>query len=175
MTGKTLGGKSFSNTPDVNGNLVLVATPGQGLVLQSVFQAVASQSGTSVLAFANTTPVVANGTQVWTQTITPKLATSNINLNGTFSFDAGANSRTLIVMLFRGSVCIGVTEAQCVTSGRTSTVSFNVNDAPGSTASQTYSIRVAMSQSGTWYVNQSSTPYFNGALALSGVTVMEMS
>lgn len=175
MTGKILGGKSYSLNPDVLGVPLLLPSSGLGVVVQSIFQAVASQSGTSVLAFANTTPTIANGTQVWAQAITPQFATSKINLNGSFSFDAGANSRTLIVMLFRGSVCIGVTEAQCVTSGRTTTVAFNVIDSPASNATQTYSIRVALSQSGTWYVNQSSTPYFNGMLALNGVTVSELS
>lgn len=175
MVGKSLGGRSFTAIPDVLGVPLCLPTAGEGVLVQSKFSVVAAQSGTTVLAFANTTPLVTNGTQVWSQAITPKFTTSRVTLKGNFSFDCGTNGRSLTIMLFRGSVCIGVTTALCTTAGRPVPVSFQVSDTPGVVTAQTYSVRVALNSSGTWYVNQSSTPYFNGMLARNGVTVTELS
>ena len=129
----------------------------------------------AVHVLSNSTPTVSNGTQVWSCSVKPQLDTSKINLAGTFTFDSGLDSRTLIVMLFRGSVCIGVTEAYLAKLGRAVPVAFNITDSPASTATQTYSIRVGINQTGTWYVNQAATPYFNGMLAKNGITVSELS
>jgi hypothetical protein len=152
---------------------VLINASSSSVVLQVIPSSVPATSGTSTITLANTTPTTANGTQVWSQTITPLASTSHINIAGSFTADHGTTNREVIALFFRGTTCIGVTGAFVSTIARIYPITFNFNDMPGSTATQTYSIRVACNAAGTWYVNQTSTAYFNGMLAMNGITVTE--
>jgi hypothetical protein len=172
MTTDVLGAHNFSETPTVNGVPLAV---GPHEILQAIPSAIAAQTGTTLIAFANTTPLVTAGTQIWSQTITPSSLTNKINIGGAFMFDTGTAARTLVAALFRGSVCIGVTDMTVTTIARAVPLSFNFSDIPASLTAQTYSIRVGLNAAGTWYVNQTSTAYWNGMLAKNGVLVLEIS
>jgi hypothetical protein len=171
MSSLVLGAQSYAETPDVNGVPLALST--DAILLQALTSVVAAATGTSTIPFANTTPLVTAGTQVWSQAITPHATTSRINVRGAFLYDCGTTGRTLVVCLFRGSVCIGVTEALLSTATRAIPISFNFTDSPAAITAQTYSIRVGLNANGTWYVNQTATPYFNGLMALNGITVSE--
>ena len=159
------------------GNVTAAAppAPGSGKLLQTVASAVAAQTGTTTLTLANTTPTTSMGTQIWTSSITPGATTSKIFLSGSFLFDCLTVSRELISMVFRGTTCIGVTRNTLVVKGLCVPVMLSFVDAPASTSAQTYSIRVALTNSSTWYVNQSSTAaQFNGLLASSSILLQEL-
>lgn len=152
---------------------VLLSSAASSVVLQVIPSIVPATSGTGTITLANTTPTTANGTQVWSQVITPLASTSHINIAGAFTADHGTTNREVVAMFFRGTTCIGVTGVFISTIARLYPIAFNFNDTPGTTSALTYSIRVAGNASGTWYVNQNSTAYFNGMLALNGITVTE--
>lgn len=161
------------SAPTTHSNTV-VFKAGSGQVNQSISSIVAAQSGTTIMTLSNTVPASTTGTQIWSQVITPLAATSDINIDGSFLFDCGTAGRELIAMLFRGTVCIGVTTNLCTTVARGVPISFNFTDLPGIITPVTYSIRVALNASGTWYVNQTSTAYFGGMQALNGILVEEL-
>jgi hypothetical protein len=48
------------------------------------------------------------------------------------------------------------------------------DDLPAAITAQTYTIRVAGSGTGSWYVGQGPTAYFNGMLALNGIITQEL-
>lgn len=174
MTTEILGSMTYAETPTVNGSPVLLNETNGGAVLQSLTTLVNATSGTTTYTLANTTPTITSGTQVWSQIITPTATTSRINMVGSFCISHGTANRTVIVMLFRESTCIAV-EAQLVaTASSLMRIALMVTDLPGVTTAQTYSIRVAGSAGGTWYVGQTSTAYFNGLLARNSILVQEL-
>ena len=176
MTSKTLGGHSFSLTPDVLGVPLLLPSANLGVEVQSVSAVVAAQSGTSTVALTNSTPTQASaGTVVWSQSITPKYASSDVEIQGSFLYDSSNSARQLVVSVFRGTVCVGVTLAYLTTSGKPVPVSISFNDSPSSITAQTYTIYVGQSSSGTWYVGQATSSLFNGMLAKGVVLLKELS
>jgi hypothetical protein len=154
-----------------------VPVVGSGQPIQQTFSNIAATTGTSTITLANTTPTTAMGTQIWSHTITPTYTTSNVNISGAFCYSLSTTSRQLTAAFFRGSTCIGVVGASISTTTLIYTLPFNFIDTPGSTSTQTYSIRVGISNgTGTWYIGQTGTTgnNFNGMLAKSGVTVSEL-
>jgi hypothetical protein len=152
----------------------LIADGNSDIMYQALTSTVAAQSGTTTIPLANTTPTTASGTQIWSQVITPIFSTSRINIDGSFIVDSATISREITACFFRGTTCIGVTGANIATVARAVPITFNITDAPATTAATTYTIRVGVSSAATWYVNQTSTPYFNGMYALNGITVSEI-
>jgi hypothetical protein len=174
MSTEILGSFSFLETPLVNGSPVLLNTINKGAVLQSITSIVPASSGTSTYTLANTTPLITSGSQVWSQVITPTAITSRINIISSFVVSHGTANRTIIAMLFRGSTCIAVVPVISTTASTLLNIPLRVTDSPGDTTPQTYSIRIAGSGNGTWYVGQTSTAYFNGLLAKNGVLLQEL-
>jgi hypothetical protein len=145
-----------------------------GSVLQALATNVNAATGTASLTLSNTAPTIASGTQIWTQTITPSATTSRIALRGAFIVAHATNARTMIAMVFRGTTCISVITQYCATSNTMNTLPISIVDSPASTAALTYSIRIAASTTGTWYVGQTATPYFAGLLATSDILTQEL-
>jgi hypothetical protein len=174
MPTEILGSVTYLEAPTVNGSPVLLNETGIGSILQSSTSIVNPASGTTTYTLANTTPVITSGTQVWTSNITPTALTSKINICGSFVVSHGTANRTIISMLFRGNTCIAV-GTQVITSANTLwNIPFMVTDLPNTTSGQTYSIRVAGSAGGTWYVGQTSAAYFNGLLAKNSILLQEL-
>jgi len=148
---------------------------GAGSVLQTISSTVPALSGTTVITLSNNTPLITDGVQLWSATITPKSTSSKININGSFSYSSSQSTRQLVAYVFRGSTCIGATAAYISTTLVLTPVVIDFQDTPSSTAAQTYSIRVAGVSTQTWYVNQYSTARFNGMLARSTITLQEIS
>lgn len=163
---------------DVTTALTYVPVPrtaGLGTVLQTISANVAASSGTTTVVLDNTTPTITTGTEVASLIITPTAATSKIKFNGSFVVDQTNNGRAVIAFFFRNSVCIGTTSAWIQTSGNPTNLSFQFVDSPATTATTTYSIRVA-STANTWYVSQSSAgARFGGTYALNTVALTELS
>jgi hypothetical protein len=177
MSTPVLGSYSFTDRPDVGGvNVALITdiTAGSGSVLQTIATNIAASTGTSTITLNNTAPTIASGTQIWTQAITPSTVTSKVALRGAFIVANNTAARTIVAMVFRGSTCIGVTGQYCATANTLNSVSISIVDSPASTAAQTYTIRIAGSGVGTWYVQQTATAYFAGLLATSDILLQEI-
>jgi hypothetical protein len=110
-------------------------------------------SGTSIIA-TNTTPVSTNGTQLWTQTITPNNANSKFTIDQTLMVDTNTTNRNISIALFRNTTCVYAVGVNIATPGRPQILNVHAIDQPGSINSVVYSLRVGISSSGTWYVNQ---------------------
>jgi hypothetical protein len=145
-----------------------------GEMVQSFSSSITFTTGTTTKTDANTTPVSTDGTQVWSQSITPSATTSKVNIHGSVVIDHGTNNRRVILAVFRGTTCIGVAAGYIITAGQFKTVPISFTDSPASTAAQTYTIRVWGSASGTWYVGRGVTAYYNGMLANQSIIVSEL-
>lgn len=150
---------------------------GGGQVLRSISSVVpASGAQTATYTLSNNVPASTTGIQVWTNSIAPITTTSKVRVTGTFSVAAGNAGRTLIAFVFRGTTCIGVAGTICSTANTgVSQISIDVVDSPATTATTTYSVRVASTAATTWYVNQLNTAYFAGLLAKSTLNLLELS
>lgn len=141
-------------------------------VRQILFSVPAPASGTSDIPDDNTTPLISEGTEIWTQAITPTTASSKIliqaAINGTI-----VSGNTMVLTLFRGSTLIGMVRG--APSDFIGFLSLNILDEPATASAVTYSIRVGRGTAGgTWYVSQASSAKYNGALATNGVTLIDI-
>lgn len=134
-----------------------------------------AMSGTSIVPVDNSAPLITEGTQVWARTITPKHVDSKFVFAQTFMLDSNASNRNITLSLFRGSVCIYATAANVASVGRPISIAINSVDQPNTTAAVTYSVRVGISSSATWYINQtSSSNAFGGTANKSDWTIKEI-
>jgi hypothetical protein len=140
---------------------------------QVLFGSLGALSGTTRIPYDNTPPLITEGTQVFSQAITPSATTSSINLSTAFTVDA-SKGLDIITSVFRDSTCIGVGHTYVATATKSQPVALNLWDNPNTTASTVYSIRIGAAAAATWYLNTSSTPVFNGLLGNNGWTLMEI-
>lgn len=147
---------------------------GSGVVIQTLRSLVVPQSGNAQVALNNTLPTISSGTQIWSGYITPTRTTSKIRVTGSFVFDSSSGTREAIVMVFRGTTCIGVTLMYIHAVARPITITIDFQDTPNTTSATTYTVRIGMNASGTWYVGQASSAYFAGMLAKGGITLQEL-
>jgi hypothetical protein len=177
MTTEILGSVTYLETPTVNGVAVMLADAvigGSSSVLQTLTTVVPASTGTSTVTLNNTAPTIASGTQIWTQAITPSATTSRVALRGALTIAHGTAARTVIAMVFRGTTCISVVGQYCATANTLNSIPISIVDQPASIAAQTYTIRIAGSAAGTWYVQQTATAYFAGLLATSDILTQEI-
>jgi hypothetical protein len=132
---------------------------GSGGIIQTIHGSVADKSGTSSIPYDDTTPLSTEGTQLWSQTITPVDTANDIEVACTLTLDAydtghqGGGYVETVITFFRGTTCIGAL-AQYIGTNNEEQVSIILKDSPVTTSSTTYSCRIGRtSGSGTWYVN----------------------
>jgi len=153
---------------------------GCGMVIQRLHGSVAEKSGTSEIPYDDTTPLVTEGTEVWSRAITPVNTANDIELTCSLTLDAyvsggmGGGDMEVVVTFFRDSTCIGAM-AQFISSYDEQQVHISLTDSPSTTSSITYSCRIGrLGSEGTWYVNRLSSSKFNGMLAKQGYILKEI-
>ena len=147
-------GSAWVEVLDGNGSFVKQMVTGQ----------VFTTSGASQIPLDATTPLVTEGTMIWSTTFTPTVVNSKSIIEFTGFADSSQNTRTFIISFFRDSVCIGATTTYVTTAGRPSNFAVCIVDTSTSLTPVTYSCRVGLSGSGTWYLNRNATQYFAGML-----------
>lgn len=131
-------------------------------------------NGTSIIPADTSVPLSTEGTQIWTQAITPKSTTSSFTIDQTFMIDCSSTSRVVTVAVFRDNVCIYAVGADTTNVGRPTPVAVHVVDSPNTAVSVTYSIRVGVSASATWFLNQNSGSTITyGTASASYWTILE--
>lgn len=150
---------------------------------------IAARCGTTKIPFDNTTPLITEGSQIWSQAVTPTSGTSKFIVTTSFTLDT-YNSELIVLAIFRDSICIGSTVVELQLQGGSDDddddngvvegtmiipVSFTVeDDSTGSAV--TYSARVGRgTYCGAWYVNRTkdrSSP-LGGTMPDSAYTIME--
>lgn len=143
-------------------------------VAQVVFTAISGGTSTSDIPDDNTTPTNTEGTEIYSQAITLASASSKVLIQSGFNLGMSGGQRA-VASLFRGSTNIGTVVLRDGTSTM-QTINFNILDEPSTAGSVTYSIRVGRGTAGgTVYYNQEhSGAKYNGAMALTGATLMEI-
>jgi hypothetical protein len=107
---------------------------------------------TNTTPLDDTTPASSEGTQVLNGSITLMNVDGQVKLSVNMSVSADANVH-VIASVFRGSVCIG---ARAVAVNDTmQTLSFELEDTPGSAGPHSYTVRVGPSTAANVYLNGS--------------------
>ena len=152
---------------------------GQPAILPNLSKivAVAGISGTSIIPYDNTTPLVTEGTQIASATRTPSDAASKLAMQGALVIDCGTSNRNFTLSMFRNSTCIAAVSLNFITAGRPQVFPFfMVDDQAGPAlfgASGVYSLRIGVNSSATWYVNRTAVAVLNGMMANNDVIIWE--
>jgi hypothetical protein len=136
---------------------------------------VSPTSGTTIIPYGNVAPTSTQGTQLWSQTITPLDTASYIEVQFSGIGDLSNTSAYLILSLFRGTTFIGMSILASGKQGAdfTNTLVINIIDLPAVTTPVTYSVRIGAS-AGTWYFGRGQAATFGNA-ALSHWSIKEYS
>lgn len=145
-----------------------------GIVLNFNTTAVTPLSGTSLIPYDNSAPLITEGTQIWTTTVTPSSLTSKFLVTLQTFTASGTANRFVQLALFRGTTLISVVSTVCTTTNAAYSIGINATDVPNSAVPVTYSLRVGISSNATWQLGRTATANFGGANAFD-VTITEFS
>jgi hypothetical protein len=161
------------------------AAPSGGKILQSISAVVAAASGTSTIPFDNTDPAVGEGTEIFSQNLTPASSSNKVRIHGVIQAGAAGQdtSNGFGVSIFRDSTLVGIYGFMDWTAYTEGSYCFPIDiiDSPSSTSAIDYSVRVgnlyrSSHNTTTWYVGQLSTSsIFNGKSALNTIELNEIS
>ena len=144
--------------------------------LMSAIQ-VAPVSGTTVIPFDNTEPLITEGTEIARVAYIPSDPLSKMIVQGALFVNCNNTNKDIVIALFKGSICIGATAINFAISGRPQILNFIFSDLVlGNNfglSSVIYTVRIGIATSGTWYVNKDIVGVFNGLLGSSSITFSE--
>ena len=122
------------------------------------------------------TPTVSEGTEIFSQAITPSATSSKIFITGSIMGTSSAANGWGITV-FRGSTCI-LTVHDSNAEGGTQPGQCNINvlDSPSSSSAVTYSVRAGcMAGSSAIFIQRRrGTEKYNNTMALNSVTLQEI-
>ena len=119
-------------------------------------------SGTTQIPFGNNAPLITAGTQLWSQSLTPPTTSSSFLISFGGMIDCSSSAQNITVAIFRGSVLIGFITQNITTTNRPDTFSIQVYDAPSVITPVTYSCRIGVGSSSTWYIGRAATATMGG-------------
>lgn len=148
---------------------------GIGRLIQLKFNVIPALAGTVLIPYTN--PLVTDGVELWSDTLTLALPTSSIvRIAMTATVSGSTNSTEMLFAFFRDSVCIGTGLVSM--SARTAGHPFAITlfDNPGVNTPITYSCRVGKTIGNTWYVNRLSDDslLINGQLEKQTYSIEEI-
>lgn len=149
--------------------------PGEGRLVQSVYETILPLTGSTTIPFDSTAPLNTEGTEFGSAVLTPTAATSTVRIAFSATIDAGADATTVIVAIFRNTTCVCAVPITIDTAGRPKTVSISHMDSPATTSPVTYSGRIGSTTGNTWYLNSTSTGNNLGGTITSSAGIEEFS
>lgn len=131
-------------------------------------------TGTTVIPFDNTIPQNTEGTQFLSVSITPKSATSTLQIDVTI-FASATTTPWIIVALFQDSTADALASVATFVNLSTTgaTITFRHTMTSGTTSSTTFKVRAGPSGVATLTVNGQSGGRIFGGVAASSITVTE--
>lgn len=129
-------------------------------------------AGTAQISTA-AAPTAFDGFQIATITVTPISSVSKFVLSSLVWADNSNTNRSVQLAVFRNNVLVGTSSSVITTSGRPQTLGILINDAPATTSTLVYTLRIGANGTGTTYVNQSGT-YTLGNSGKSSFTIDEL-
>ena len=134
-------------------------------------------TGTTIIAFDNTPPLISEGTEIARVTYAPSNPLSKLIIQGSLPVNSSTSNRNIIIALFKGSTCIGASALNVISSGRPQIFDFIFTDLllgdNYGLASVVYSVRIGVASAATWYVNKHTTNVFNGLMESSSIIFSE--
>lgn len=156
-------------------NLALFSEGGT-FQLNAYLGSIPSTSGTSTIPYDSTAPLITEGTEIWTRTVTPSATESRYVVECPFTVDLGTSNRVLIVSIFRDSINLGTALFYSTGGGRPITLSMKVNDNPNTISPITFSMRAGVGAgAGTWYINATAGGQTLGGTLVSQYEIRELS
>lgn len=147
---------------------------GGGKVLQSFATQISRATGTTGIPDDDTTPTTSEGTQFYSQAITPTASSSKVLLFYALQVAINVGS-AVVISAFRGSTCIGVSIFGTPSGGNFMINSFVTIDSPNTTSETTYTLRIGeKTDTGTWIVGGKSNAEYNGMLEKNTVVLQEI-
>ena len=135
-------------------------------------------SGTTQIPYDNSVPSITEGTQIWSQAVTPTDIDSKYLIDLTFTQDVSSNNRGIIFSLFRDSTCIAAVIGWQNNSNRPMTTklirvvnAINSPNPPQPLVPVTFSVRCGLAGGGgTWYVNRGSGATLGGLMGHTSIS-----
>lgn len=146
----------FTGTNWVPGSITgTINVTNELFVRQMKFNPIAAVSASTIIPADNTVPLVTEGTQIWTDTLTPKATNSIIRVDTAFVLAGSSSNMDLTMAVFRGSTCVGAASHSTGGKDVPNVVSFTIYDTPATTSALTYQVRVGRdtTPTGSWNVN----------------------
>jgi len=142
----------------------------------SISRQVPALSGTTIIPYDNTTPVITEGTEIATASYIPSDPLSKMVITGCFNVSCGSNTKVLIVAVFRNSTCVGATALNYISANKPQLFPFVISDldmGASFNTTITYSVRFGVGTSATWYVNRGNNNYLNGMMTKNSINFAE--
>ena len=147
---------------------------GGGKVLQSFASQIARATGTTGIPDDNTIPTSSEGTQIYSQAITPAATSSKVLLFYALQVYISVGS-AVVITAFRGSTCIGASTFETPTGSNNMINSFVTIDSPSTTSATTYTLRIGeKTDTGTWVVGGKNNAVYGDILAKNTVVLQEI-
>lgn len=146
-------------------------------VIQLFWGPIPAISGTTTIPKDTSLPLIGEGSEIWTETITPTINTSSIRIATNVTFSSSNASIELVFAVYRDNVCIGTAVNTTANKSSGFAVSYEIYDTPATASEIVYSCRVGKTGGGgTWYINDihSDIGAFAGTLAQNSYSVEEI-
>jgi hypothetical protein len=145
-------------------------TKNLGRIVQRVDDEEAVHStSTATMPTGDTAPTNTDGAEILSLSITPRSSSDTVLLSVSVIVGSGS-VRDFIVTILRGTTVIAA--AKQYVNG-IATITFNVEDAPATTSSTTYSARAGVTAGATWSINGDGSSRVMGGKAVSSLSAME--
>lgn len=112
----------------------------------------AQLSGTTVIPYDDTPPLITEGTQFFSDTMTVGSPTARVVLWFSSTCTVSSANRIMTISLWRDTTLIGVFALGAPSSNSPVIATSIITDTPGAAGTYTYSARVGVSASATWYM-----------------------
>lgn len=154
------------------------APPGTSAIVQFIDDTVPALSGNTTIPFDSSLPQIGEGSEIWSQTFTPVVATSKIRVSNSFTLSSSAQNMELVFALFRDTVCLGTVVGATIEKDSGLSIAFTFIFPAQNINTVDYSLRVGKVQGspGSWFINQISglTNGFSGTLDETGFSITEL-
>lgn len=127
------------------------AAAGSG-VKEILFGQLSHLSGTTQTPYDNTPPLITEGSQFFSQSVTTTTSGGRIVIWFSSITSVSNANRTITIGLYRDGTLVGVTAIGSPSSNAPVTTTFIVVDEPGAAGTYTYSGRIGISAGGTWRI-----------------------
>ncbi len=145
----------------------------ENVVISSYSGVVGVLSGTSKIPIDNTAPLVTEGTQVFSKQVTPKVIGSVMQIEFSAMYDTSVAAQAVAFTVWRDTTLIGVfvmgSTAVAIpvigtTTWKPGVARIQINDTTTSLNPVTYSVRIGLETSGTWYLGRGASITMGGNL-----------